>query len=187
MVKCPICGEYEFECVGDYDICNVCFWENDGIQYDDPDYSGGANRLSQNEYKLRWQKIEQIVPPLIEKFGITKVKTLCEERYGGLIVPIQHIQEFIEIMNENKIELRLDFYNLCRKYNYNDNNFIGFVFTESETIKGNNDEILNIILSKNIIETCEKYNLKQVVQILKKSKNRNEWGENFPCIEILVS
>lgn len=34
-MKCPICGKYEFEEYGNYDICLVCNWENDGLQYDD--------------------------------------------------------------------------------------------------------------------------------------------------------
>jgi len=46
MIKCPICGQYEFEMDSDFDICDVCKWQNDGLQYDDPDDWGGANSLS---------------------------------------------------------------------------------------------------------------------------------------------
>lgn len=37
--KCPICGYYTFEDgLGlTYDICPVCFWEDDIFDYDDPD------------------------------------------------------------------------------------------------------------------------------------------------------
>src|SRR6185312_9824286 len=28
---------------GSYDICPVCFWEDDAVQLADPDYEGGAN------------------------------------------------------------------------------------------------------------------------------------------------
>jgi hypothetical protein len=31
---------------GTYEICEVCFWEDDGVQFDDPDYEGGANKVS---------------------------------------------------------------------------------------------------------------------------------------------
>ena len=33
-IKCPVCGKYEFEERDDFDICDVCNWENDdyGIQ-----------------------------------------------------------------------------------------------------------------------------------------------------------
>lgn len=49
--KCPVCGKYEFEDEGSYDICPYCGWEDDDIQLDDPDYSGGANEMSLNEYR----------------------------------------------------------------------------------------------------------------------------------------
>jgi len=58
MIICPVCNEYDFEDISDYDICDVCGWENDGVQYDDPDYSGGANFLSQNEHRLEYKLLK---------------------------------------------------------------------------------------------------------------------------------
>ena len=55
MIKCPICHESEFERENDFDVCDICEWENDGVQMDDPDYAGGANYISLNQYKVRWQ------------------------------------------------------------------------------------------------------------------------------------
>jgi hypothetical protein len=45
---CPCCGYKTFRKKpnGSYDICSVCFWEDDPTQLDDPDYEGGANRVS---------------------------------------------------------------------------------------------------------------------------------------------
>ncbi|HHY43190.1 MAG TPA: hypothetical protein GX514_10175 [Thermoanaerobacterales bacterium] len=45
---CPCCGykTLDEEPPGTYSICPICFWEDDGIQFDDPDYEGGANRVS---------------------------------------------------------------------------------------------------------------------------------------------
>jgi hypothetical protein len=31
---------------GTYNICKVCFWEDDNVQFHDPDYEGGANKAS---------------------------------------------------------------------------------------------------------------------------------------------
>jgi hypothetical protein len=31
---------------GTYNICPVCFWEDDDVQAWDPDFEGGANRVS---------------------------------------------------------------------------------------------------------------------------------------------
>ena len=57
---CPVCGEYIFdEGPGSFDICPVCEWEDDPVQAADPDYSGGANHLSLNEYKERWRHLHE--------------------------------------------------------------------------------------------------------------------------------
>ena len=54
MVRCPVCKQHEFE--EDFDLCPVCDWQYDRVQYNDPDYWGGANKLSINDYKKEWQK-----------------------------------------------------------------------------------------------------------------------------------
>jgi hypothetical protein len=48
---CPCCGYLTLanEPPGTYAICEVCFWEDDGVQFRDPDYTGGANRVSLSE------------------------------------------------------------------------------------------------------------------------------------------
>jgi hypothetical protein len=42
---CPCCGfkTLDEEPPGTYYICDICFWEDDGVQFNDPDYEGGAN------------------------------------------------------------------------------------------------------------------------------------------------
>ena len=45
--KCPCCGYYTFEKKErSYDICPVCFWEDDPEQYNDPTLQNGANHVS---------------------------------------------------------------------------------------------------------------------------------------------
>ena len=56
--KCPCCEEYEFEFgPGSYDICPICFWEDDKLQYKDPDYAGGANGISLNTARENYARI----------------------------------------------------------------------------------------------------------------------------------
>ncbi len=44
---CPCCGHFTFnEPPGSYDICPVCFWEDDVVQLRWPKYGGGANKPS---------------------------------------------------------------------------------------------------------------------------------------------
>jgi hypothetical protein len=47
-MPCPCCGYLTMsdDMPDTYDICPVCFWEDDGVQYRDPTYAGGANEES---------------------------------------------------------------------------------------------------------------------------------------------
>ncbi len=55
-IKCPVCGKYEFEEYDDFDICEVCGWENDAYQEENPDYMGGANTMSLNQMREGYKK-----------------------------------------------------------------------------------------------------------------------------------
>lgn len=47
---CPCCGYYKFEeNIGSHDICPICYWEDDLVQTEDADFSGGANTFSLNQ------------------------------------------------------------------------------------------------------------------------------------------
>ena len=44
---CACCGYVTFgDWPGSYEICHVCFWEDDPVQILDPWYEGGANKPS---------------------------------------------------------------------------------------------------------------------------------------------
>jgi hypothetical protein len=47
---CPCCGYLTLAQApsGTYELCPVCFWEDDGVQFRNPDYEGGANKVSLN-------------------------------------------------------------------------------------------------------------------------------------------
>ena len=49
--KCPCCKNRTLleKPPGTYQICSICKWEDDEIQYYNPDYKGGANKESLNE------------------------------------------------------------------------------------------------------------------------------------------
>ena len=54
---CPCCLSlvYMQPSTGDYSICPICMWEDDPVQMDDPNYIGGANRLSLNQARREYQ------------------------------------------------------------------------------------------------------------------------------------
>lgn len=54
MIKCPVCGKYEFEKEDDYDICEVCGWENEKYQADHPDEEDCSNHMSLNQARKAW-------------------------------------------------------------------------------------------------------------------------------------
>ena len=42
---CPCCGRFTLPEQGEYDVCPVCFWEDDPTQSADELDDGGANRI----------------------------------------------------------------------------------------------------------------------------------------------
>ena len=49
--KCACCGNFTLEKDSLFDICDICGWENDEVQEEKPDFAGGANNMSLNQYK----------------------------------------------------------------------------------------------------------------------------------------
>lgn len=59
---CACCGFLtldEAPC-GTFAVCPVCFWEDDDMQYRDPSYEGGANRVSLYEARANFQNFGAI-------------------------------------------------------------------------------------------------------------------------------
>ena len=58
---CPCCGYYTLnDKPGSFEICPVCYWEDDNIQYVKPDYEGGANGISLNKARENYKKVGAI-------------------------------------------------------------------------------------------------------------------------------
>jgi hypothetical protein len=56
--QCPCCEYWTLS--GDphrYQICPVCFWEDDPLQFDDPKMDFGANGISLDEARVIFTKI----------------------------------------------------------------------------------------------------------------------------------
>lgn len=53
---CPCCGHRVLDAMpGSYEICPVCFWEDDGVQFRWPTMDGGANKASLIEAQRNYQ------------------------------------------------------------------------------------------------------------------------------------
>lgn len=55
---CPCCEQLTLpdEPPGTYEICEACGWEDDFVQFRDPDYRGGANRQSLREARDNFKR-----------------------------------------------------------------------------------------------------------------------------------
>jgi Cysteine-rich CPCC len=62
---CPCCGNVTLDEAppGTFAICSVCSWEDDNVQFHDPDYEGGANRVSLNQARRNFRERGVIEPP----------------------------------------------------------------------------------------------------------------------------
>ena len=47
--KCPCCDYVSLEERNNYLICPICFWEDDGVDIDDPDEHSGPNHMTLRE------------------------------------------------------------------------------------------------------------------------------------------
>jgi hypothetical protein len=64
---CPCCGYLTLtDKLGTFGICPVCYWEDDNLQYDNPDYDGGANGISLNEARKNYKNIGAISGEYLE-------------------------------------------------------------------------------------------------------------------------
>lgn len=77
---CPCCGYLTLdEEPGNYDICPVCYWEDDPVQRREPDEPGGANGdISLNQAKRNYKKYGAV-----EKRFIKKVRKPKREEMGN--------------------------------------------------------------------------------------------------------
>ena len=56
--KCPCCENKTLseKPPGTFEICEICGWEDDDLQYNNPNYTGGANLLSLNQAREYFRK-----------------------------------------------------------------------------------------------------------------------------------
>jgi len=55
---CPCCRNMTFseQPPGTYEVCPVCYWEDDVVQFNDETYEGGANKVSLIQAKQNYAK-----------------------------------------------------------------------------------------------------------------------------------
>ena len=56
---CPCCGYLTLndQPPGTFQICAVCYWEDDNVQFNDPSFAGGANEDSLDQARSNFARI----------------------------------------------------------------------------------------------------------------------------------
>ena len=56
---CPCCGNLTLDDAppGTFEICPVCYWEDDEFQYRNPQTPGGANKMSLDEARKNYRAL----------------------------------------------------------------------------------------------------------------------------------
>lgn len=119
---CPCCGYKTLteEPPGTYEICSICFWEDDPIQFNDPFYEGGANGISLMEAQRNYQEfgacekemIKNVRKPNIddEKDINWKMVDLKEDSIEKIIVDLSNISSVTELHELLKQKLEFPSY-----------------------------------------------------------------------------
>ena len=94
MFPCPCCGYLVFaEKPGSYEICPICFWEDDVSQLRFPTMGGGANRPSLREAQATFAEIGAIE----ERFlGHVRALTVDDQRDLGWH-PLDVVRDEIQV------------------------------------------------------------------------------------------
>jgi hypothetical protein len=83
LCACPCCGSCTLGNRGDYDICSVCWWEDDGQDNENADINrGGPNRVSLTRARLNFLK-EGIAEPI--RADLRKLQQPREKYYVGRV------------------------------------------------------------------------------------------------------
>ncbi|MFC4075637.1 CPCC family cysteine-rich protein [Salinithrix halophila] len=79
MYPCPCCGYLTLseKPPGTFEICEVCFWEDDYVQYHDPSYEGGANKVSLSRARDNFRRIGSSSEEFVK---MVRKPNKCEQR-----------------------------------------------------------------------------------------------------------
>lgn len=67
--QCPCCEFYTLpeQPSNTFEICPVCYWEDDGVQFLHHDYTGGANTISLNQARANYRQYGASDPDFVDQ------------------------------------------------------------------------------------------------------------------------
>ncbi len=76
--QCPCCDYYSLAERGNYLICKVCFWEDDGLDIDALDEHSGPNHMTLREDRANFRRCgacdEAMLPHVLPAAGRTRFR-----------------------------------------------------------------------------------------------------------------
>lgn len=109
--SCPVCGYLTLDERDAFEICGICFWEDDGVDdLEDNEYSG-PNHMTLKEGRIIFQEAirklietesdDNIINQLKDKF--LKLDRLIEQDNCDKTEIIRQQREVLDFLTENKI------------------------------------------------------------------------------------
>ena len=80
---CPCCDYFTLDTRGGFDICPVCFWEDDGADFENPDATGGPNAVSLRTARRNFRR-----------------HGACEERFADRVCSADRRRRFYRDLRE---------------------------------------------------------------------------------------
>ncbi|SUY47673.1 hydrolase [Clostridium putrefaciens] len=85
---CPCCGYKTLDEQSSWDICPICYWEDDPLQFKDVDIKGGANTDSLRQAQKNFMEfgacersmLRHVRKPGVQDVRNEKWKPLCQEK-----------------------------------------------------------------------------------------------------------
>jgi hypothetical protein len=82
---CPCCGRLVFaEPPGSYEICPICFWEDDPVQAADPWFAGGANTPSLADAQRNFAEFGAMEPRFVNNVRAPTERDVVDPKWRPL-------------------------------------------------------------------------------------------------------
>ena len=108
--KCPCCGNYTLSEVDSFEVCPVCYWEDDNLQRLSPELEGGANKVNLINARKNYKKFNACEESFIKNVRFPKLEeTIYADEYKSEddIIDVLYtgsIEELKYIIQQFKIE-----------------------------------------------------------------------------------
>jgi hypothetical protein len=109
---CPCCRSLTLDepPPGTFDICPVCWWEDDNVQFDDPEFRGGANEVSLREARANFARIGASDSRWKNRVRLPNSEEIPQQRHQRPALPIRplpHPSGASRWLNDPENRLRL--------------------------------------------------------------------------------